>query len=573
MRFAHASWGRRSLSSIGQLTYVGCLVERLLDTGNAALRSGRWTDARAAFATALAHGPTAEVLDGLAQALWWLGETRSSLDHRIRAYAAYRSADDVDRAFAAAVGVAISFASNYGNRPAALGWVARAERLLPGDDDPGPRGWICALRGFLAEDLAAAREWTDRALACARQARDVDLELTALADRGLMLVRFGRVDEGMGLLDEALAGTLAGECARLDTVVFTGCDMLEACEIAGDLSRARQWCEVADGFIRTYGCPFLYARCRTHYGALLVATGHWAQAGAELAAAVRMTEDIGPAPRAEALSRLAELRQRQGRLEEAETLLAGCADQPCSLLPAAAISLSRGDARAAVALLERRAREPLAARTGGAQTLALLAEAHLATGDLDAAGTTCTRLDAIAEGARDDPSFGYAALARGVVHAATGNVEAALPLLERAHEIFLMHELPWEAARARLQVGCVLAHCAPERAVEAARAALVAAERLGAALEADRAAALLRTLGATARTGPRGVGTLTLREREVLRLLGAGLSNPEIAARLFISRKTTAHHVSSLLAKLGARNRTEAAAHAARLADAASADR
>lgn len=93
--------------------------------------------------------------------------------------------------------------------------------------------------------------------------------------------------------------------------------------------------------------------------------------------------------------------------------------------------------------------------------------------------------------------------------------------------------------------------------------ALAVFEDLGATREADAAAAWLRSAGAaTARIGPRGVGVLTKRERDVLNLLAEGLPNPEIAARLYISRRTVEHHVASLLSKLGLRNRTEAAAFA-----------
>jgi NarL family two-component system response regulator LiaR len=57
---------------------------------------------------------------------------------------------------------------------------------------------------------------------------------------------------------------------------------------------------------------------------------------------------------------------------------------------------------------------------------------------------------------------------------------------------------------------------------------------------------------------------LTRREHEVLELLAEGLSNPEIARRLVISRSTVKFHVSSILAKLGTTSRTETVAFAIR---------
>jgi NarL family two-component system response regulator LiaR len=64
-----------------------------------------------------------------------------------------------------------------------------------------------------------------------------------------------------------------------------------------------------------------------------------------------------------------------------------------------------------------------------------------------------------------------------------------------------------------------------------------------------------------ARTGPRKLGyDLSAREKEVLALLVEGLSNDEIAERLVISPGTVRHHVSACITKLGASNRTQAAA-------------
>jgi DNA-binding NarL/FixJ family response regulator len=101
--------------------------------------------------------------------------------------------------------------------------------------------------------------------------------------------------------------------------------------------------------------------------------------------------------------------------------------------------------------------------------------------------------------------------------------------------------------------------------VAEARAALDRFRELSANRDADAASSLLRRLGVRGHSGgPRGDGRLTAREEEVLDLLGAGLSNADIAARLYLSRRTAEHHVSNILAKLGLAGRAEAAAYASR---------
>ena len=102
------------------------------------------------------------------------------------------------------------------------------------------------------------------------------------------------------------------------------------------------------------------------------------------------------------------------------------------------------------------------------------------------------------------------------------------------------------------------------------RQAVAALDRLGARAAAERARTELRQQGVRGvARGPRAstrtnVAGLTRREMEVLGLLGDGLSNGEIGARLFVSAKTVDHHVSAILAKLEAGSRGEAAAIARR---------
>jgi len=103
------------------------------------------------------------------------------------------------------------------------------------------------------------------------------------------------------------------------------------------------------------------------------------------------------------------------------------------------------------------------------------------------------------------------------------------------------------------------------------RRSLAELQRLGAKPAAAQLSRRLRERGARGLTrGPRpstreNPGGLTDRELEVVSLVSAGMTNAEIAGRLFLSEKTVGHHVSAILRKLGARTRSEASAEAVRL--------
>jgi DNA-binding CsgD family transcriptional regulator len=112
------------------------------------------------------------------------------------------------------------------------------------------------------------------------------------------------------------------------------------------------------------------------------------------------------------------------------------------------------------------------------------------------------------------------------------------------------------------------------RGTEAARQLLATAraayETLGAVRETARLDARLRAAGVRRGTRGRrkrpetGWGALTPTERQVVDLVAEGMSNPEIARRLFLSRHTVQTHVSHALAKLGLRSRVELAAEVVR---------
>lgn len=539
----------------------------LLEEGQAAIASGRWSAAADAFRALLERERDADALFGLGIASFWLGETRTAMRRWEQAYVAYRRRPDPAQAAFAAIYLSLASRMSLGNLAAAHGWLGRAARIAADHETEQLRGWVLMCRADLAIDTGhpqQAEEWAREAGDLALAAGDVDLELCALSELGAALVEQGRIEEGTALLDEAMAGALGGEGLDLDSVVLISCRTITACSRGGDLRRATQWVRAADDFYRRNGSPHLYTTCRTHYGGILFAAGRWDEAERELNAALRIGKEAEPELHAEARAKLAEMRVAQGRLEEAGRLLAGYEDHPTTAYANALLQLADGQAAAATVSLRRRLREIDAECLEASALKELLAAAEIELGaSVDPAehATQLTRpagatSDVII--AREQRAIGRALLAKSQVTKAIGH-------LERAASRFATAAMPVEAGRTRLLLAQALATAEREAAIAEAQRAFAAFERAGALREADAAAALLRSLGARAsRHGPKAIGLLTKREREVLALLGEGLSNPEIGQRLFITRKTVEHHVASVLAKTGLAGRAEAAAYAVR---------
>ena len=384
-----------------------------------------------------------------------------------------------------------------------------------------------------------------------------------LSQLGLALVGEGRAEEGMRLLDEAMAAATGGEVEDPLAVGDTCCTTLVACARLDDLDRAAGWCRVVVDFTGRRRFTPLAGWCRAIYAGVLVTMGDWPRAEEHLLAALAAADTRASPAATLALARLADLRLRQGRLEEAERLVAGPRG------PA-------GDARPGGGRLARARRARPGRRGGRAPPRAPATPTRRPRSRSPACGV------ALAGG---DPAEVRAAAGRLRDLAAAGGREALVAAADdadaragrprrrpggprrcspRAADRFAVLGMPHEEARARLALAEAVADAAPARAVLEARAARDALARLGAAPDADRAAALLRRLGVSGRAAGRGAEGLTPREAEVLGLLGAGLSNAEIADRLVISRKTAEHHVGRVLGKLGLRSRAEAAAHAVR---------
>lgn len=540
-------------------------VDDPVAAGRALLRRGDSAGARACFLRASPDGMVRDgvVLEGLARASYLEREYGAALDSWQLAYAAHREADDRVGAIRAARTLGYMYFAVVGDRAVAGGWLSRATTMLVDLPDSPETGWVALNCGMFEDDRARKEQLFTHARTVGRQAQDTDLEFLAVAYLGANLVHADRTVEGMTLLDEALAAVAGNDVDDFCALEEIFCQLFSACEYAHDVTRADQWIRVGEAVAVRRRLPAVSAFCNTHYGAVLTAAGRWPEADAALTEAVRLWGLGQKSLRGGALIRLADLRVRQGRFEDAEQLLTGEEGSLEAALPLASISLARGQTSVARDTLERALAQLPSGGTAAAPLLVLLLEVHLAAFDVDAARQVLTELEECAAAYPSGYLAGAAALARGRLCLAAGDGDPRACLREAING-FTQAQLPRELAQARLALAKALVVDAPEVATAEARAALKAFDQLSATGDAAAAAAVLRSLGVATTAERQGGELLTKRESEVLELLGHGLSNPEISDRLYISRKTVEHHVGNVLSKLGLRNRAAAAGFAAR---------
>lgn len=541
-----------------------------LGLAHQALASGAWEEARGLYEEALLREDTAEAHEGLSQAAWWLNDGDLTIRCREAAFRLHREAGDDAAAALTAIWLGSDYEDFRGDLAIASGWREQARRLLEPLPEGEVHGWLEAFEAdsvlFFREDVEAARQYAGKAMEIARRCRVVDMEVLARAIDGLSLVSVGDVDGGMKLLDGAAASVLAGEVTEDVWANRILCYLIFACERVRDFGRAAQWCEKMREMADRMHFTFAQGVCRAHYAAILMSRGNWELAEEHLADATRMIEASRPAYSAECLVRLAELRLRQGRREEAEAMLRRAEGHPAAMLGLAELALEQGRIRDAEDLVDRFLRHmPEANRLQRVPALELRIRAACLGGRHAAAAGALSDLQAISDAVATKPLRGAAAFSAAAMASAESKPEDARVLLEDAVDLFERSRTPYEAARARLELAAVLATLgrldAAEREAASARQVM---EGLGSTFQARRASALIEDIARRrSAVEPGRNADLTPRQRDILRLIAQGRNDREIAAVLSLSEHTVHRHVANLLTRLDMPTRAAAAAHAA----------
>jgi DNA-binding CsgD family transcriptional regulator len=397
--------------------------------------------------------------------------------------------------------------------------------------------WACCdrmLLDMLAGKWPEGTAWGERALAINAEFRDPEISVYALSTLGAAEYQTSR-EKGLPKLERSLELALAH---GLDEHIARAYGNLTANAVVfRDYPVARRYFDAAVQYFAARDMDAGENVLLAWRARLELEQGNWHEADEYAARVLARGPQLAPVARIPALAVVGRLRTR------------------------------RGDAGAAQVLDEAAA---LAVQTGEAQRLipvtAARAEAAWTAGTLEPLVPDLRKTLALAvtrPRVASEPA--YWLWKAGVLSGAPNECEPAYAAQIGGR---------WtEAAQLWRQLGCPFerALALSEGGEDARREAFAVLESLGA--RATLAALRERLRAAGVRGVPRGPRAttaanpagLTKREMDVLLLLAQGLQNAEIARRLVRSEKTVDHHVSTILSKLAARTRTEAASQARRL--------
>ena len=414
--------------------------------------------------------------------------------------------------------------------------VAVLERLPAGAALARAYSNVSQLR-MLAYDCPAAIDWGTRALRLAERCQAAEIVVHALANVGSAEVLVGHEASGRAKLEDSLARALAAgledDVGRAYANLATPAVERRQFALADRyLAEGIAYCDEHD--LVSYGIYLRAWRAR-----LALDGGRWT-AAAELAGEVLAHPQAAPPTRIVASVVAGLLAVRTGEAERGKGLL---------------------DEALAVA-----------APTGELQRLAPVAAARAEAAWLrrDAAGVdeATAAVAALAAERRQRWLLGDLAVWRRRAGLTVPAGDVSPPAESELAGDFAGASSLWSDLGCPYEAALALAGAEEEPAL---RRALAELQRLGAVPAARIVARRLRARGARsiprgpyreARQNPAG---LTARELEVLALLAQPLRNADIARRLVLSPRTVDHHVSRILAKLGARTRTEAVAAARQL--------
>jgi ATP/maltotriose-dependent transcriptional regulator MalT len=527
-----------------------------LVAGREAFERREWAVARDRLSAA--PDPAPDDLESLALAAYLSGDHDTCLRAWQQAFRVRSEAGETTLAVRDAFWIAFVL-NTTGNESVGEGWVSRAARMLEAaPEDAVERSYLDIhhlFRHIQRGEFPLALEYAESVSRAGRASGDRNLLAMGVMCHGRLLTFSGRVRDGLNLLDEAMVVITDGEVSPIIAGnVF--CSMIEACQQIGDFRRMTEWtsaltrwCDDQPGLV-----PFT-GQCAVHRAQIMRSQGAYEQALTELGLALdRYRANAMDPAMGLAMYERGEVLRLRGDHEGAATAYDDAAAQGHEPQPGLALLwLACGRTSAAVGAVRRLLGE-YADPVQRCQVLPAAVEVLLAAPDAAAAGAAADELDEIAIAFESPPLTARAACARGAVTLATGDAAAALPSLRRGWQLWQHLGARYDAARARTMIGLAFRALGDD---DSASAELTVARRTFHDLEARADERRVDSL--LTPTFPDG---LSAREVEVLRLVAAGHTNPQIAATLFLSEKTVARHLSNIFGKIRVTSRTAAAAYA-----------